>query len=130
MAIEDIGFSILLAVICVSLVLRYLIRRNLIKPSIISRLFYQDDESFINSWRKAREKGLLKYIIKNIIFATIMTGIVGIINLSYKPSGLTIVSYLSMGIIVGLIFSISWSDNQNKYILLLKEKPKNPNEEE
>jgi NADH:ubiquinone oxidoreductase subunit 3 (subunit A) len=121
MEIEDICFIVLLAAICVSLVLRYLIRRNIIKPSVISRIFYQDDESFINSWKKTRKKGLLKYIIKNIIFAVIMTGVVGMINSLYNPNRLSIISYLSMGVIVGLIFSISWSENKNKYNLLLKE---------
>lgn len=127
MAIEDIGFIVFLAAICVSLVLRYLIKRNIIKPSVISRIFYQDEESFMNSWVKTREKGLLKYVLKNIIFATIMTGIIGMINSLYNPQGVAIISYLSMGVIVGLIFSISWSDNQNKYNLLLKENMKNPN---
>lgn len=115
MAIENIGFIVILIGLGTSLTLRCLIKKNIIKPSKISRIFYQDDESFINSWEKTQEKGLLKYIIKNIIFATVMTGIMGIVSILYKPQGMTMFFYLSMGVIGGLVFSISWDDNKNKY---------------
>lgn len=115
MAIENIGFIVILIGLGTSLTLRCLIKKNIIKPSKISRIFYQDDESFINSWEKTQEKGLLKYIIKNIIFATVMTGIMGIVSILYKPQGMTMFFYLSMGVIGGLILSIFWDDNKNKY---------------
>lgn len=115
MAIENICFSVLFAILGTSLIFRFLIKKNIIKPNKISGIFYQDDESFINSWRKTQEKGILKYIIKNVILMTVMTGILGTVSILYKPQGMTMFFYLSMGPIVGLVRSISWSDNQNKY---------------
>ena len=115
MKIEDILFIVLLTFGVISLIFRCIIRKNVIKPSKISRIFYQDDESFINFWRKTQEKGILKYIIKNIIFKTVMTSILGIVSILYKPQGMTMFFYLSMGIVLGLLSFISWSDNQNKY---------------
>lgn len=115
MAIENICFVVLLVSLGTSLTFQCLIKKNIIEPSKISRIFYEDDESFINSWRKTQEKGLLKYIIKNIIYMTVMTSILGIVSILYKPQGMTMFFYLSMGVILGLLGFISWSDNQNKY---------------
>ena len=58
---------------------------------------------------------MLKYIIKNIIYMTVVTSILGMVSILYKPQGMTIFFYLSMGVICGLLSYISWSDNQNKY---------------
>lgn len=117
MKIEDIGFIVLLAFVVISLIFRCLIRKNVIKPSKISRIFYQDDESFINYWRKTQEKGILKYIIKNIIYMTITFGIIDSVIILYKPQRqiLTLFNYLLICVISGLIGYVSWGDNQNKY---------------
>lgn len=128
MKIEDILFIVLLTFGVISLILRCLIRENVIKPSKISRMFYQDDESFINYWRKTQEKGKLKYIIKNIIYMTITFGIVDSISIFYKRQGqiLPLFEYLLVCAISGLIWNISWGDNQNKYNQL-KEKENTEN---
>ncbi|WPC43839.1 hypothetical protein [Clostridium sp. JS66] len=53
------GF-VLLAIIAISLPIsvtslafKYLIKKNIIRPSKISRIFYNNDENFIISWKKA-----------------------------------------------------------------------------
>lgn len=91
-------------------------------------MFYQDDESFINYWRKTQEKGKLKYIIKNIIYITIAFGIVDSISIFYKRQGqiLPLFEYLLVCAISGLIWNISWGDSQNKYNQL-KEKENTEN---
>ena len=115
MKIETIIFFIVNLALLASLIYGFLIKKNIIKPNKISRAFYQDDEYFIDSWRKTREKGILRYIVKNIIFTTVMMGILGVLSILYRPIGMTIFYYLSKGPILGLIGFISWSENQNKY---------------
>ncbi|MCT8975075.1 hypothetical protein N4T77_00530 [Clostridium sp. CX1] len=117
MKIEDIAFSALLAVGLITLTFRGLIKKNLIKPSKISRIFYQDDESFINYWEKAQEKGILNYIIKKIIYMTITFGIMNGISVLYKKQAqtVTLFGYLLICVIAGGLYYISWGDNQNKY---------------
>lgn len=41
----------------ISPVFEFLIKRNKIKPNKVSRIFYEDDESFIKSWKKIKEIG-------------------------------------------------------------------------
>lgn len=117
MKIEDIVFSALLSVGLITLTFRGLIKKNLIKPSKISRIFYQDDESFINYWEKAQEKGILNYIIKKIIYMTITLGIMNGISVLYKKQRqtVTLFEYLSFCVIVGLLSYVSWNEDQNKY---------------
>lgn len=119
MKIEDMLFIVLLTFGVISLIFRCLIRKNVIKPSKISRIFYQDDESFINYWRETQEKGILKYTIKNIIYMTITFGMVVSISIFYKRERQTLTpilfEYLSICVISGLIGRVSWGDNQNKY---------------
>ena len=126
MKIETIIFFIVNLALLASLIYGFLIKKNIIKPNKISRAFYQDDEYFIDSWKKTREKGKLRYIVKNIIFTTVMMGILGVLSILYRPIGMTIFYYLSKGPILGLIGFISWSENQNKYNKL-KENMENDN---
>ena len=126
MTIERIIFFSINLALLASLIYGFLIKKNIIKPNKISRAFYQDDEYFINSWRKTREKGIIRYIVKNIIFTTVMMGILGVLSILYKPIGMTMFFYLSMGPILGLMGFISWNSNQNKYNKL-KENMKNDN---
>lgn len=68
---EKLGF-VLIAVIS-SLIrptIQFLIKRNKIKPNKVSRIFYEDDGSFIKSWGKIREKGMLRYTIKTTTIIT------------------------------------------------------------
>ena len=115
----------------ISLILQYLIKTNKIKPSKVSRLFHNDDESFIKSWKKINEKGMLRYTIKNIISYTIMMGIIGIAFIlnklsmyGYEQSQIGFVT-LIIGVILGLINSlVAWGINSDRYSKL-KEKAEN-----
>lgn len=132
MGISKIGFIIIFAFVVVSLTFQYLVTTNKIKISRFSKIFYNDDESFIKSWGKTQERGILKYIIKNIISMTIMTGIAGIIIILYQRSvygyeqSKILPAYLSMGVVLGLMNSLMWGKSQAKYSRL-KEKRKYEN---
>lgn len=117
MGIDDIVLIILFTFLVISLIFRCLIKKNLIKPSKASRIFYQDDESFVNYWKKTQEKGILKYIIKQIIYMTITFGIITNVVILYKPERqtLTLFQYLTICVIGSLISYVSWGENQNKY---------------
>lgn len=65
--------------IVISLTFKSLIEANKINPSKVSRIFYSDDESFIKSWKKTKEKGILMYTIKNGAMFTAVYGIIGFI---------------------------------------------------
>lgn len=52
----NIGFVVFFALIFATLIFEYLIRENIVKPSKISRIFYQDDEKFVNYWKKHKKK--------------------------------------------------------------------------
>ena len=131
---ERLGFNMgllkiliifLVAIPVLSLILQYLIKTNRIKPSRFSRLFHDDDESFIKSWKKIKEKGMLRFTIKIIISYTSAVGIIGIIfilnNLSmfgYEQSQ-TIFVALIFGAIAGLLSSlIGWGINSDRYCKL------------
>lgn len=124
MGTPKIGLIILFTFVAISLTFQYLVTTNKIKTSKISKIFYTDDESFIKSWGKTQERGMLKYIIKNIISMTFMTGIAGIVIILYQRSvygfeqsqiSQIFPDYLSMGVILGLINSFMWGKNQAKY---------------
>jgi uncharacterized membrane protein len=66
----------------ISLTFWFLVKANKIKLSKVSRLFYYDDESFIKSWKKTKEKGILMNNIKNVILFTASYGIIEFINFS------------------------------------------------
>lgn len=102
--------------IVISRTFQCLIRKNIIKPSKISKIFYHDDEMFINSWRKTQEEGILKFIIKNAIAVIVMVVIIGKITNLYRTQSETLFGYLLTGVISSLIIiPILWSENQNKY---------------
>ena len=121
----------LVVILVIGLILQYLIKTNKIKPSKVSRIFYNDDESFIKSWEKIKEKGMLRYILKSIISYTIMMGIMGIVFILNKLSmygyeqSQTVYVALIMGAILGLMNSlIGWGINSDRYSRL-KEKAEN-----
>ncbi|AKA69321.1 hypothetical protein [Clostridium scatologenes] len=106
-----------------TLIFEYLIRENIVKPSKISRIFYQDDEKFINYWGKVQEKGRLKYSIQDAIYKIIIIGIIeAIMNrvaILYKLKSkipLTLVPYLIAGLILVLMnYYLLWDDNKSRY---------------
>jgi len=131
---ERLGFNMgllkiliifLVAIPVLSLILQYLIKTNRIKPSRLSRLFHDDDESFIKSWKKIKEKGMLRFTIKIIISYTSAVGIIGIIfilnNLSmfgYEQNQTMFVA-LIFGAIAGLLSAlIGWGINSDRYCKL------------
>ena len=116
----------LVAFIVISLICQYLcqylVTTNKIKVSKISKIFYSDDESFIKSWRKTQERGLIKYIIINIISYTVITGILGTVIILCQRNGygyelrqLQLFDYLLMGVVLGAYNSFGWIISKNRY---------------
>lgn len=119
MAIWKAYIIVFTSIIVIGQIFKYLINTNKIKSSKVSRLFYDDDDSFIKSWKRTEEKGFLSYTIKNVILCTTVMGIVSIFFLLNKRSmfgyeqSQTLRAVLSMGIIFGLIGSpIEWIRNE------------------
>jgi len=128
MSIWKIAFIVLAIYIAISLTFQYLVTKNKLKTSKLSNLFYNDDESFIRSWEKIKEKGMLRYTIKNVIFITVMIGIIGMFFLFNKLSmygyeqNKTLFVALTQGLILGLIFTlIEWIAGKDRH-KQLKEK--------
>lgn len=132
-SLDDFGIILLvllLVYLVANLIFRYLIYIKKLKPSKLSRQFYSDDESFVKSWQSIQDKGILKYILKNIIISIVMMSIMGMFYLLNKVSlygyeqGQTLVVALSSGFILGLISSlIGWGIQQERYSKL-KDKEK------
>jgi hypothetical protein len=107
-------------------------KANKIKPSKVSRLFYYDDESFIKSWEKTKEKGILIYNIKNVIMFTVSYGIIGFFNFSKDNNSIMywsehILLLVVTVVLFGLLSSIiRWGIETDRYSKL-KEKMKNDN---
>ncbi|WPC43878.1 hypothetical protein [Clostridium sp. JS66] len=86
-------------------------------------MFYQDDEKFINYWRKVQEKGRLKYSIQDAIYKIIIIGIieaimnrVAILYGSKIEIPLTLAPYLIAGLILALMnYFLLWDDNKSRY---------------
>jgi hypothetical protein len=99
-------------IIGISLIFRYLINTNKIKSNKVSRFFYYDDESFIESWKRTEEKGFLRYTLKNISITTFVMGVLGIFFLLNERSmygyeqNKTLQVSLTMGVVLGLINSV------------------------
>lgn len=121
---EKLGF--VLIVVISSLIrptLQFLIKKNKIKPNKVSRIFYEDDESFIKSWEKIREKGMLRYTIKTttIISSTAIMAIMAIMGIflllnkfsMYADELLFVVLSCVIG---GLVISLLvWCTNSYRY---------------
>ncbi|MGH4050179.1 MAG: hypothetical protein ACREVX_02315 [Clostridium sp.] len=123
---------LLVVVICnvISLIYRHLITARNYKPSKVSKLFYRDDESFKKSWKKIKEKGILKHVIKGTIIMTAMMGVIGLfflfnnLNLYGEAQSQTVYYALLMGIVLGVLTSLmQWYFENDRYDLL-KEKAK------
>ena len=118
---ETLGFVLIPVISClIRPTLEFLIKRNKIKPNKVSKIFYEDDESFIKSWKKIREKGMLRYTIKTTtIITAIMSILVTFLILNkfsmyeYEQEMLFIV--LIMGIFGLLISLLRWCINSYRY---------------
>lgn len=108
------------------------ITKNKMKPNTVSRLFYKDDVSFIKSWKKTKERGILRWSIKCVIssllfwgtyFWLISTPAFNIIN-DFKENKPT---WLVMSIIL-IILTVAttemrWNKWEDKYRTLKGETP-------
>ena len=132
MQTSEIILIALVAFIVISLICQYLcqylVTTNKIKVSKISKIFYSDDESFIKSWGKTQERGLIRYIIINIISYTVIMGILGIVIILFHRNGygyelkqLPLLNYLLMGVVLGAYNSVGWFTNKNRYNRLKEE---------
>lgn len=130
MGIFIIGYSIVIIVVYLgmSLTFQYLITTKRIKGSKVSKIFYDDNESFLKSWEKIQAKGIFIHIIKTVIFTTVGMGIIRMIFLSTNHSsygyeeGLTLWDNLLFGFNFGLLFSVfNWFVSKDRY-RKLKEK--------
>lgn len=118
--------------IVIGLTLWFLVTTNKIKTNKVTNLFYYDDESFIKSWKKTKENGILMYIIKNVIMFTAFYGILILITFSKDNNSITYgyehILPLIIGVVIcGLLSSlIRWGVEQDRYSKL-KEKVENLN---
>lgn len=134
---EKLGLVLIPVIISlISPTLQFLIKRNKIKPNKVSRIFYEDDESFIKSWKKIREKGMLRYTIKttNIITSIILMAIMTIMGIFLLLNKFSMYEYeqqmlfvVLRCVIYGLLISLLlWCINSFRYSKL-KEKVENGN---
>jgi len=116
--------AITFLVILLSATFKYLITKKKIKPNIVSKIFYYDDETFVKSWKKTKEKGLLIFVIRNAIYYTfylvILFGIT-FLNVNGGKSYLyenRLLLIIVFAIFVGfgcLLTPIKWNMQQDKY---------------
>jgi uncharacterized ion transporter superfamily protein YfcC len=130
MGIFKILVIFLVVYMVIALIFRYFITIKKLNPSKLSRLFYEDDERFIKSWEKIKEKGMLKLVLKNTIIMTFMMSIIGIVFIFNKRSmygevqSQTLLTDLLMGVILGVLNSLMQCFFGNDRYNILKEKGK------
>ena len=125
MDIRKILIIFLVIYLVIALIFRYFISIKKIKPHKLSRIFYEDDEEFIKSWEKTKEKGILKHVLKITIIMTFTMSILGIVFIFSKHSiygdlkNQTLFNTLLIGVIAGVITSImQWFLGNDRYNLL------------
>lgn len=113
---------LVLFVVFTSLLFKYLIKSNKIKPSKVSRIFYTDDEKFIKNWNKNRKRGKFIYALYNFTIYSIVVLATSIIIMVVTGSDFNLPLFCGLltGNIIGLPFS--WNRNENKYYKLLNKK--------
>lgn len=98
----------------------------------LTKFFYSDDESFIKSWERTKEKGILTYNIKHGPMYTAGYGISILIIFSKDNNSIMYGrEHILLLVIVIIIFSllsslIGWGIAKDRYSKL-KEKVKNDN---
>lgn len=122
----------LLVFLLISSTFQYLVSKNKIKPSKLSRIFYKDNDSFIKSWEKTKQRGVLMWFIKDTIlyllflvfyFGLLMSPSFDIIR--FKEYRLTLlVLILIIVIFMWATNEIRWNRLEDKYNTL-KEKLRN-----
>jgi hypothetical protein len=127
---EGLGFSsasvlksiivFVIAIFIMSVIFRYLVKSNKIKPGKISRLFYMDDEQYVKSWEKERSKGKIRAVLYTDVIMSITiwsTSIVVIALTDGDFSRLENTLPVFYGIIIGNTIGnlLSWNKNEEKY---------------
>lgn len=123
--VNKVLIVLVIAFITMSFIFRYLIKSNKIKPSKISGIFYQDDEQYVKSWNKERNKGKTKSIFYTdvILSITIWSTSIAVIlvmdgNFSRLKNTLPVFYGLLIGNTIGNL--LSWNKNEEKYKQLTK----------
>ena len=100
----------------------YLIKSNKIKPSKVSRIFYEDDEKFIKDWEKSRKKHKLKYVLYYFIINSIVILVTSIIYSVLAGSDFNLGAFF--GVLIGntIVLPFRWNRNEEKYYKLLNNK--------
>ena len=113
-------------------IFQFIITKNKMKPNIISRLFYKDDTSFIKSWSKTKERGMLLWSIKGAIFSFLfwvpyfwlmMTPSFDILN-DFKENKLTWLVFSTIFVFFSIATTeMRWNRWEDKYNTLKGETP-------
>jgi uncharacterized ion transporter superfamily protein YfcC len=109
---------LVIAIIAISFIFQYLIHIEKIKPTKLSRLFYEDDDSFTISWKKQQQKGISNYVMKNTIIITVINSMSSVVSIFYKRYEYTqvLIGTLIMGVVFGLLISLFvWNRNQDRF---------------
>jgi lipoprotein signal peptidase len=132
---EGVGFSrasvlktiilFVIAITIISYLFRYLVKSNKIKPGKISRIFYMDDEQYVKSWKKERNKGKTRSVFYTDVIISITTWGTSIVvialtdgDFSRLKNTLPVFYGLLIGNTIGNL--LSWNKNEEKYKELTK----------
>lgn len=115
----------IIAIFIIRLIIQHLINSNKIKPCKISRLFYLDDEKFIKSWEKERDRGKLKFVLyynAEISIAIWVTSLIVIVATDGDFSKLENTLPVFFGFLIGstIGYPLRWNKNEKKYNELTK----------
>lgn len=115
--VKVIILSGFLVLIIINSTFQHLIIKNKMKPSKISRIFYKDDDSFIKSWKKTKERGKLLWLIKDtILYSLFLAGYFWILT---SPSFEYVLTWVTL-IVIFVIFrwataEFRWNKCEDKY---------------
>lgn len=108
------------------------ITKNKMKPNIVSRVFYKDDTSFIKSWKKTKERGILQWSIKGAIcsllffgtyFWLLSTASFNIINDFKENKAIWLVMSIILIFFTVATAEMRWNKWEDKYNTLMGETP-------
>lgn len=116
-------FWIILALsIVLYFTLQYLIKSKKMKPSKLTRIFYEDDDNFIKRWEKERKKNKFIFFITTIgKFYSIY--IIGFLLISGGDLSFILQKWhVFLGALTGCIIGapIGWAISEDKYIRLIE----------
>lgn len=116
---------LVIALFIISLIFRYLIKSNKIKPSKLSRLFYMDDEQYVKYWEKERRKGKVKFVLYMDVILSITIWIASIVVIAATDgdfSKLKNTLPIFYGYLIGSTIGhpLRWNINEERYKELTK----------